>query len=83
MKIPLIADKNHEIARNYGVYLEQEGFSLRGLFIIDAKGIVRQITINGMCLGLFCVTSLMDSLRVCPDQSNIISFTRYASRSQC
>jgi len=50
MKIPLIADKTHEIAKKYGVYLEESGFSLRGLFIIGGDGIVRQITINGMVL---------------------------------
>ncbi|CAG8538514.1 3243_t:CDS:2 [Paraglomus occultum] len=51
MKIPLIADKTHEIAKKYGVYLEQDGFSLRGLFIIDGNGIVRQITINDTQVG--------------------------------
>ncbi|CAG8488357.1 3458_t:CDS:2 [Paraglomus brasilianum] len=51
MKIPLIADKTHEIAKKYGVYLEESGFSLRGLFIIGGDGIVRQITINDTQVG--------------------------------
>ncbi|GAN03199.1 peroxiredoxin-1-like [Mucor ambiguus] len=49
-KIPIISDKTKAIAKSYGVYLEQ-GISLRGLFIIDPKGIVRQITINDLSVG--------------------------------
>ncbi|CAO3631351.1 unnamed protein product [Mucor fragilis] len=50
-KIPIIADKTKAIAKSYGVYLEEEGISLRGLFIIDPKGVVRQITINDLAVG--------------------------------
>lgn len=35
------ADPSHRIARDYGVLLEDEGIALRGLFIIDPKGILR------------------------------------------
>lgn len=35
----------------YGVYIEEQGISLRGLFIIDPKGTVRQITINDLPVG--------------------------------
>ncbi|KAI8985444.1 thioredoxin-like protein [Pilobolus umbonatus] len=51
MKIPLLADKTKQIARDYGVLIEQEGIALRGLFIIDPKGTVRQITINDLPVG--------------------------------
>ncbi|KAI3383675.1 hypothetical protein SNEBB_009259 [Seison nebaliae] len=51
MKIPLISDLTHQISKNYGVYLEEAGHSLRGLFIIDPKGIIRQITINDLPVG--------------------------------
>ncbi|CAO3684060.1 unnamed protein product [Umbelopsis vinacea] len=51
MKIPLLADKTKKIAREYGVLLEDAGVALRGLFIIDPKGIVRQITINDLPVG--------------------------------
>jgi alkyl hydroperoxide reductase subunit AhpC len=40
LALPLIADRNMNISRNYGVLLE-EGISLRGLFLIDPKGILR------------------------------------------
>lgn len=48
MKIPLLADKSGKISRDYGVYIEEEGITFRGLFIIDTKGILRQITINDL-----------------------------------
>ncbi|KAI8981850.1 thioredoxin-like protein [Mycotypha africana] len=51
MNIPLIADKTKKIAQDYGVLLEDAGVALRGLFIIDPKGIVRQITINDLPVG--------------------------------
>ena len=44
VNIPLLSDITHQISKDYGVYLEHLGHSLRGLFIIDGKGIVRQIS---------------------------------------
>ncbi|KAH6334456.1 hypothetical protein HBI37_161130 [Parastagonospora nodorum] len=49
--IPLISDKNHSISKDYGVLIEEEGIALRGLFLIDPNGIVRQITINDLPVG--------------------------------
>ncbi|KDQ58194.1 hypothetical protein JAAARDRAFT_129468 [Jaapia argillacea MUCL 33604] len=51
LKLPLLADTNHKIAKDYGVLIEEEGIALRGLFIIDPKGILRQITINDLPVG--------------------------------
>ena len=42
-----------EISRDYGVLLEDAGHTLRGLFIIDPKGIIRQITINDLPVGRY------------------------------
>ena len=44
LKLPLIADRNQKISRDYGVLIEEEGIALRGLFIIDPKGILRYVT---------------------------------------
>lgn len=41
LKLPLVADKNMKISADYGVLIEEEGIALRGLFIIDPKGILR------------------------------------------
>ena len=51
MNIPLLADKTSEIAKKYGVLKEEDGIAFRGLFIIDDKGILRQITINDLPVG--------------------------------
>jgi len=49
--VPLLSDLTHQISKDYGVYLEHLGHSLRGLFIIDGKGIIRQITMNDLPVG--------------------------------
>ncbi|CCC71589.1 hypothetical protein NCAS_0H02790 [Naumovozyma castellii] len=49
--IPLVADKNHSLSRDYGVLIEEEGVALRGLFIIDPKRKIRHITINDLSVG--------------------------------
>ncbi|KAF4116842.1 peroxiredoxin-1 [Onychostoma macrolepis] len=51
MKVPLVADSLRSISRDYGVLKEDEGIAYRGLFIIDDKGILRQITINDLPVG--------------------------------
>ena len=51
VNIPLLSDLTHQISKDFGVYLEHLGHSLRGLFIIDGKGIVRQITMNDLPVG--------------------------------
>lgn len=51
MNIPIISDITKTIAKSYGVLLEDAGVALRGLFIIDPKGILRQITINDLPVG--------------------------------
>lgn len=51
LNYPLLADLTKQISRDYGVLLEKDGIALRGLFIIDPAGIVRQITINDLPVG--------------------------------
>ncbi|RKO92741.1 tryparedoxin peroxidase, partial [Blyttiomyces helicus] len=54
MKIPLLSDITKQISHAYGVLADEGddmGLSLRGTFIIDPKGIVRQITINDSSVG--------------------------------
>ena len=47
---PLIADVTKSIARDYGV-LFNDAVALRGLFLIDEKGVVRHSTINDLPIG--------------------------------
>uniref|UniRef100_A0A8C3FYU2 Peroxiredoxin-1 n=1 Tax=Cyclopterus lumpus TaxID=8103 RepID=A0A8C3FYU2_CYCLU len=53
MKIPLVSDIQRTISTDYGVLKEDEGrwYTFLGLFIIDDKGILRQITINDLPVG--------------------------------
>jgi peroxiredoxin (alkyl hydroperoxide reductase subunit C) len=51
IKYPLLSDLTHKISQDYGVYLSDAGHTLRGLFIIDDKGILRQITMNDLPVG--------------------------------
>lgn len=51
IEYPLLADKSHAIARAYGVLQEESGISFRGLFIIDGKQNLRQMTVNDLPVG--------------------------------
>ncbi|XP_017768948.1 PREDICTED: peroxiredoxin-4 [Nicrophorus vespilloides] len=51
VNIPLLSDLTHSISKDYGVFLEDVGHTLRGLFIIDPKGTLRQITMNDLPVG--------------------------------
>jgi len=51
LNFPLLADLSKKVSKDYGVLLKDVGISLRGLFIIDPKGVVRQITINDLPVG--------------------------------
>ena len=60
MRFPLLADRTHTIARNYGVLLEDEGVALRGLFIIDPDGTVQYAVTHNLNVG----RSVDETLRV-------------------
>ncbi|CAM5117978.1 unnamed protein product [Natator depressus] len=51
IKIPLLSDLTRSMAMDYGVLKEDEGIAYRGLFIIDSKGVLRQITVNDLPVG--------------------------------
>ena len=47
----MIADITKSISAAYGVLLPQAGVALRGLFVIDPQGVVRQVTVNDLPIG--------------------------------
>lgn len=51
MKFPLASDITHQVSKDYGVYIEGAGHSLRGTFIIDPKGVLRSAVINDTDVG--------------------------------
>ncbi|KAK0183013.1 hypothetical protein PV327_001092 [Microctonus hyperodae] len=48
---PLLSDFNKQISSAYGVLLDEPGIALRGLFIIDKDGVLRQLSINDLPVG--------------------------------
>jgi alkyl hydroperoxide reductase subunit AhpC len=57
--ISLLSDATHRISRDYGVLIEEEGISLRGMFIIDGEGIVQQVSLsNSLNLIIACSSRL-------------------------
>lgn len=48
-KFPLLSDfwPHGEVARRYGVFLEDKGFATRGTFLVDPAGILRWSVVNG------------------------------------
>jgi len=51
LSYPLVSDFNKQISRDYGVLIEEAGIALRGLFIIDPAGILRQMSVNDLPVG--------------------------------
>jgi len=60
LAFPLASDMTQEVARNYGVLVEEDGIALRGLFIIDPEGIVRYAVVHDLNVG----RSVDETLRV-------------------
>lgn len=50
IQYPLVADLNKNIANSYGI-LFNGAVALRGLFLIDTKGVIRHAVINDLPLG--------------------------------
>lgn len=51
VEYPIISDIKKEISKAYGVYSEENGVALRGLFIIDDEGVVQHQTVNNFAVG--------------------------------
>jgi len=51
LNYPLASDITKQVARDYGVLLEEQGISLRGLFIIDPESIVRYQVVSDLNIG--------------------------------
>jgi peroxiredoxin (alkyl hydroperoxide reductase subunit C) len=48
---PMVSDPTGELCRVFGTYIEREGVSLRGTFIIDPNSILKVIEINDNNIG--------------------------------
>ncbi|BFH64662.1 MULTISPECIES: peroxiredoxin [Paenibacillus] len=60
INFPLASDLTRTVARDYGVYIEEEGVALRGLFIISPEGELKYQVVNHNDIG----RSVEETLRV-------------------
>lgn len=51
LQYPLLADITKKISVDYDVLIKEQGIALRGLFIIDPNGVIRQKTVNDLPVG--------------------------------
>lgn len=51
VKFPMGSDQNGNISRIFGTYVEEEGVSLRGTFIVDPDGILVAMEIHDESIG--------------------------------
>ncbi|CAH0401611.1 unnamed protein product [Chilo suppressalis] len=59
LEIPLLADYKKQISQDYEVLLD-DGFALRGMFVIDKNGILRHMSVNDLPVG----RSVAEALRL-------------------
>lgn len=50
VNFPVLADTSQQIARSYGILLE-DGTALRGTFLIDPEGVLRHMQVNDLDVG--------------------------------
>ena len=51
IKFPMLADPTGRVCRDYMTYIEEEGLSLRGTFIIDPEGILKAYELHDNSIG--------------------------------
>lgn len=51
IKFPMVADPTGIICKLFGTYIEEEGLSLRGTFIIDPDGIIKTMEVHDNSIG--------------------------------
>ena len=51
IKFPMIGDPTGQIARNFGVMMEDEGLALRGSFVINPNGEIKVAEVHDLGIG--------------------------------
>lgn len=60
LQFPIAADTTHQVSKDYGVYIEETGAALRGLFIINPEGELKYQVVHDLNVG----RSASETLRV-------------------
>jgi NADH-dependent peroxiredoxin subunit C len=48
---PMFADPTGELSRTFGTYIDDEGISLRGTFIVDPDGVLQSVEMSSNAIG--------------------------------
>jgi alkyl hydroperoxide reductase subunit AhpC len=69
---PLASDVDGAVSRSYGVYLEHQRISLRGLFIIDPNGVLQYQAVHNMSVGrrtddVLRILAALETGGMCPE----------------
>ncbi len=51
VKFPMVADPTGKLCREFGTYIEEEGLSLRGTFIVDPDGVLKAFEVHDNSIG--------------------------------
>jgi peroxiredoxin len=51
VKFPMAADPTGELCMTFDTYIDEEGLSLRGTFVIDPNGVLKMIEVNDNSIG--------------------------------
>ena len=51
IEFPMLADPAGKVCRQFGAYIEEEGLSLRGTFIIDPNGTLKAMEVHDNSIG--------------------------------
>ncbi|HLC46155.1 MAG TPA: alkyl hydroperoxide reductase subunit C [Candidatus Nanoarchaeia archaeon] len=51
VRFPMIADPTANICKDYGVYIDEDGLSLRGTFIINPEGVLKAFEVHDNSIG--------------------------------
>ena len=51
IKFPMIADPTGKLCKEFGTYIDEEGLSLRGSFIIDPDGVLKAFEVHDNSIG--------------------------------
>ena len=62
VKYPMAADPTGKLCKEFGTYIEEEGLSLRGSFIIDPDGVLKAIEIHDNGIGR-CAEEILRKLQ--------------------
>ena len=51
IKYPMLADPTHKLAKDFEVYIEEDGLALRGTFIVNPEGLIKAYEVNELSIG--------------------------------